>query len=117
MRGRAVAVMAVDDNAPSDLFVEYLRTRALHEPGLFRVHRPVKLIRQLWQRFSTCGPREKQWALLAEEKDPHLVAGLLLWRLRELEPLLPFARYADVVATGERDTRPAVFIMKRGTSP
>jgi len=27
------------------------------------------------------------------------VAGLLLWRLRELEPLLPFARYADVVAT------------------
>lgn len=71
LRGQAVAVMAGDDTAPTDTCVW---SACGHVRFTSRVHRLVKLIRQLRQRFSTCGPREKQWALLAEEKDPHLVA-------------------------------------------
>lgn len=87
--------MAASTTVAPELLMEYLRNKHMHEPNLFRVHRPVKHIKQLWQRLHT---QSGSSAPLAEEKDAHLVAGLLLWRLRE-EPPFPFARYGDVIAT------------------
>ena len=65
-------------NAVLPLLVEYLQKRALREPGLFRLHRPVRLIRILWQKLCREeGGRGARRLIIAEEKDPHVVADLL----------------------------------------
>jgi hypothetical protein len=81
-----------------------LRERGLHSVGLFRQPCSVTELRALWAELRREGDEadeEQGLHKLKEVEDPHLIAGLVIWHLRQqAEPLFPFALYDGVLAAG-----------------
>jgi Rho GTPase-activating protein 1 len=88
-----------------DCVAALLRPAALQTEGLFRLSASESRLRLLKQQFSDAQPPE-----LGGE-DPHTVAGVLKWFLRQLpEPLLSYELYEPLVAAAKADALPTVLV-------
>jgi hypothetical protein len=80
--------------------IEFLRTRGLSEPGLFRISGNKENMETLERKYSGQEP-----VVLT---DVHDAAGILKIYLRKLpEPLIPFSHYPAFIRAGEKPKDPA----------
>jgi len=77
-----------------DMCISYLESKGLHVRGIFRVPTSLTVIKALKQKYDI-----GEDVNLAEIENPHVVAGLLMYILRQMdEPLVPFKLYDKLVA-------------------